>query len=80
MAGKTFRVYYHAKANFPQVWSIDEGQQVTEIHVKGFCILGCTVTSEATDQNKPGEPAGWLEIRGAGFELVNGCAVFRPQA
>jgi hypothetical protein len=76
-----YRVYFHKRnGNDPVVWSMDEGTQVSEIHIQGVAIArGVSATTGTNLEPKEGEPAGWLNLHGAKFKLTNGWAYFEPE-
>jgi hypothetical protein len=70
-----YRLYYHRTENAPQVWSVDSGNQGSEIHVQ-WVILGKGVEATTVfDVNAPlGAPKGWLEVSGAILSVRDGTA------
>lgn len=75
---KRFRTYFNRHREFPQVWSIDEGTQESEVNVIGFiCHQGCEIESRYNG-TKPNEdsPSAWIEIRANYMYLVGGIAHF----
>ena len=40
-----YRVYFNSRADFPLVWSIDDGTQATERLVRQIEIHGCTIVA-----------------------------------
>ena len=77
----TYRAYYNREADFPQVWSIDEGDISSEINVLGFQLgHGVRAWSERvpdfTAINAEREPKVWLSIEAAAMTLRQGVAVF----
>jgi len=71
-----YRVYFHKKENAPQVWSVDEGTQDTEIHVQHVHFVNCYVYTAQNRDNQPGQPSGWLEVEAQRMELSGGCVTF----
>lgn len=76
---KTYRIYYNREKDWPQVWSVDEGSQATEINVIGVEFDGVQVTSQhlpAPLADTPREsPFAWFEVT-AHLEVVGGVAYF----
>lgn len=78
-----YRVYYNRSVDWPQCWSVDEGDQSSEINVCGVKMIGVPlVTRElppeqrAVVDNKV-TPSAWFEVDGL-LRLEHGYAVFRP--
>jgi len=74
----TYRVYFNRKSEFPQVWSIDEGTQESEINVSNVevyvPIIARNLTQEemnSVDRNVT--PIAWFECKGR-LKVVNGVA------
>jgi hypothetical protein len=73
-----YRAYFNRKREAPQVWSIDEGEQTSEINVQGFRLLpGCTARS-VFNNTKPNEdsPSAWIEIHADGYYIRDGEVYF----
>lgn len=76
-----FRAYFNRLNEAPQVWSIDEGTQASEINVKGFVVYNCVVTARANYQKPNNDsPVAWIEIDAHGYVLVEGIAHFTRKA
>lgn len=63
----TYRVYYNRANEAPQVWSVDEGDQTTELNVIAVrCMVPCeTVVGESVpDSERSNRPAVWLRAEG----------------
>lgn len=83
---KTFRIYFNRELDWPQCWSVDEGDQTTEVNVCGFRIEDCPTVSASLspdlrkrlqlDGSK--HPVAWLEVQGA-LRLERGVAVIAPE-
>lgn len=78
---KTYRVYYNRVLDWPQCWSVDEGDWRSEINVCGFAIDQCAVVSRELppDQrarvDRDREPVAWLEVAGV-LAIERGHALF----
>lgn len=75
---KIFRAYFNRKREFPQVWSIDEGTQASEVNVIAFIAHpGCKVASRYNG-SKPNDdsPSAWIEIHADHYYIVDGVANF----
>jgi hypothetical protein len=79
---KTYRVYFNRKAEWPQVWSVDEGHQDSEISVQAVEIRpGAVAISKAMNPeecsrfDKDIKPYAWLEVTGW-LKLGAGVAIF----
>ena len=77
----TYRAYFNRSVDFPQVWSIDEGDISSEINVLGFQLgHGIRAWSERvpdfTAINAEREPKVRLAIEATKVTLRQGVAVF----
>lgn len=73
-----FRVYFNRKREAPQVWSIDEGDQSTEVNVINF-RLGPWVTAEGEYNGQrvnDTTPSALMLVEAKGYRIVDGIAVF----
>lgn len=80
-----YRAYYNRSADWPQCWSVDEGDQSTEINVTGISTSGCPVTTRELPAPARGTegaaavfPTAWIEIQGR-LSIERGRAVFSPE-
>lgn len=73
-----YRVYFHKRdGKHPVVWSVDEGDQTTEVHVQWVTLGdGVAAFSAVNLEAKDGEPAAWVEIHNAQCAIANGGALF----
>ena len=71
-----YRAYYNKHSDAPQVWSIDEGTQDSEIHVLGFVTEGKVQSRWNGERSQPDCPVAWIEIKADGFRVLNGIAIF----
>ena len=77
----TFRAYFNRRSEAPQVWSVDEGSQETEINVKGFVIHGCTVNAQFNGQRPNNDsPVAWIEIEADTYRILDGVVHFSRKA
>ena len=63
---KKYRVYFNRLNEAPQVWSIDEGTQDTEINVTAVEIVDCYVMTKVDldESVNHDRPKAWLEVHG----------------
>lgn len=75
---KRYRVYFNRKREAPQVWSVDEGTQESEVNVCGFVIHQGCYTSSHYNGEKPNEdsPVAWIEVHADYTYLANGIMNF----
>lgn len=82
-----YRVYYNRTENEPQVWSVDEGDQSTEINVTGIKFHGVDAVAHRVGswvRSQPGlftpgvSPTGWFSVESRRVEIRGGWAHFRP--
>ncbi len=73
-----YRVYFNRKREAPQVWSIDEGTQASEINVASFFIgTGCTARGRYNGQPaNDNSPSAWLEVSADQYFVARGMAMF----
>lgn len=72
-----FRAYFNRKREAPQVWSIDEGSQSSEVNVKAFFADDCAIHSRYNgDAVNDDSPSAWLEIDAEGYAIAGGVAMF----
>ena len=80
----TYRVYFNRELEWPQCWSVDEGDQTSEVNVVGFVIEGCKVASRNLDAarerssavHRLDKPFAWIEIEASSFTVSKGIATF----
>ncbi len=73
-----YRAYFNRKNEFPQVWSVDQGDQSTEINVKdaqGHKVNWRFVFDSSIKPN-PDVPCAWIEIEHATMQIHDGVAHF----
>lgn len=79
----TYRLYYNARAAFPRVWSVDDGDQQQEVTVTrvdvGICPWRTRALSPAARQrlDPAAVPTAWIEVTGT-LHLRDGRAYFSP--
>lgn len=76
-----YRVYFNRKNEQPQVWSVDEGRQTSEMNIIG-AVIHMGVLSE-TYWDREGTvnrdtPCAWVKVHDAILEMKNGVAHFYP--
>lgn len=75
----TFRIYYNTAADYPLIWSFDEGTQETEQNVRGYRLHGCDV-KDGQDLSVPSKsktaPRVWLEVQANLMKEKDGIAHF----
>lgn len=73
-----YRVYYNRTAEFPQCWSVDEGDQTTELNVSSFELHSVSAESHLDLSIKPNKdtPSAWITILYAKLEVRGGVAMF----
>lgn len=61
-----YRVYFNRFSDHPNIWSVDQGTQDTEINVEAVTLLNCNVTTRSNPQETVNEfrPKAWLEVYG----------------
>jgi hypothetical protein len=79
-----YRIYFNRKREWPQIWSIDEGDQVSEINVKAFRILvpcqsASLDASQMTTNDHENRPCAWIECEGVMTVVEDGVALIYPR-
>lgn len=60
-----YRVYFNRHNEFPQVWSIDEGDVETEVNVKQLIMVDVrAVTHYDSTGDNVNTPKAWFEVHG----------------
>lgn len=74
----SYRVYFNRKAEAPQVWSFDEGEQTTETNVIGIETHGPSLKSEYFPgvRVNPDTPSALFHIERARVHMIHGVAHF----
>jgi hypothetical protein len=77
---KTFRLYFNRHAEAPQVWSIDEGDQSSEVNVIDFYLsFGVTAQGKYDPQPKSERsnvPSALMLVHADGYQIRHGVAEF----
>jgi hypothetical protein len=78
-----FRAYFNVKKDWPNVWSVDEGSQESEVHVSCVDFSGSGVLSAKTvalhEKPNPTSPIAWIEVHADEMVLKKGVATFRSR-
>lgn len=74
-----YRVYYNRAVDWPQCWSVDQGDQTTEINVQGVKLFADSRTVTQPDAVRAAtdakvSPAAWLEVEGH-LRITDGFAI-----
>ncbi len=74
-----YRIYYNRTAEYPLIWSIDQGTQETEINVKAIKLHRCNLTTGG-DPTAPrvskDVPCVWFEVWHATLVVKDDIALF----
>jgi hypothetical protein len=76
---KRYRVYFNRLNEAPQVWSIDEGTQASEINVHAVVLKNCAEVSTWVNPDETvnhDRPKAWMAVEGV-LTIENGVAVIR---
>ena len=61
----TYRIYFNAAEAAPHVWSVDEGDSMSEILVQWFHLQGpLNMHSRFNPEAPKGSPKAWVEVEG----------------
>lgn len=74
---KKYRIYFNRKVEAPQVWSVDEGDQSSEINVQWVEFQNCSVGSfyDNLVGVNPDTPCAWFQVY-AVAEFTRGGVIF----
>lgn len=76
-----YRIFFNRRAEAPQVWSVDEGDQTSEINVSDFKIHHIVLVEPGADFSvkvNPDTPTVWINVRSAVLHMKQGIAHFFP--
>jgi hypothetical protein len=75
---KLYRVYFNRLNEAPQVWSVDEGTQDSEINVTAVTLVDCFAETKVDlgETDTENRPKAWIEVRGS-MVIVGGVAIIR---
>lgn len=75
---KRYRVYFNRLNEAPQVWSVDEGTQASEVNVIAVSLVNCAAmtTCDLNETVNHDRPKAWFEVIGE-LHIVDGVAVIR---
>lgn len=73
---RLYRVYFNRLNEAPQVWSVDEGTQASEINVSTVSLVRCNAVTRADldETVNRDRPKVWFEVVGE-LQVVDGVAV-----
>lgn len=73
---KCYRVFFNRLSEAPQVWSVDEGDQSSEINVSAVSLVRCSAETKfnPAETDTLNKPKAWFEVRGH-LRIVQGVAV-----
>lgn len=71
-----YRVYFNRLNEAPQVWSVDEGTQASEINVSAVSLVNCNAITRCNlaETDTENKPKAWFEVIGD-LSVVDGVAV-----
>lgn len=74
-----YRYYFNRKNEAPQVWSVDEGTQGSEINVtKIICHVPSESFFDLSIKVNRDTPTAWFEVKNAILKVRKGVAHFYP--
>lgn len=70
-----YRIYFNRRNEAPQIWSVDEGSQASEINVSEVRIIGCIARTcaDLEETVNRDRPKGWIEVEGQ-LRVIGGVA------
>jgi hypothetical protein len=75
-----YRLYFNRCEDFPQIWSIDEGDISTEVNVIGVKAVGrvefTSGRAERFAEVSAREPKAWVTVDAGSLRVEEGWAVF----
>lgn len=71
-----YRVYFNRLNEAPQVWSVDDGTQASEINVTAVSLVNCNAVTRCNlgETDTENKPKAWFEVVGE-LRIVDGVAV-----
>jgi hypothetical protein len=74
---RLYRAYFNKLSEAPQVWSVDEGNQGSEINVQWIIFKDVTAHSvfDGTVVDRQNVPCAWIEVLGEA-EFRDGGVIF----
>lgn len=71
------RVYFNRRSDYPFIWSVDDGNQSTEVKVKDVVIKvqSCTASGPGDNENSP---TVWIEVNDACLTIRDDVAYLEP--
>ena len=65
------RLYFNQKEDYPNVWSIDDGDQANEINVSWVITQGVACTQYTGEKKSKNAPVAWLSFSDAEVTRLN---------
>ena len=72
----TYRVYFNRWNEFPNIWSVDQGTQETEITVAQVQMEGVSARTMTGKGDNVNSPSAWIEVCGR-LTVSDGTATIR---
>lgn len=73
---RLYRVYFNRLNEAPQIWSVDEGDQASEINVTAVKLVNTNAVTRSNlgETDTENKPKAWFEVIGE-MRVVDGVAV-----
>lgn len=72
----TYRVYFNRWNEYPNIWSVDQGTQETEVTVSQVHMEGVSAKTMTGNGDNVNSPSAWIEVRGR-LTVSEGTATIR---
>lgn len=71
----TYRIYFNRKnADRGLVWSVDSGDQSSEVNVKRIVVRGCRTYTDGGPGDNETSPTVWLVVEGGRLTIIEDVA------
>ncbi len=74
-----FRIYFNRHSDFPLVWSVDQGDQSTEINVKRVVTRGVRTYTDGGVGDNVNSPTVWIVVEGGNLQVIEDIAYIMPE-
>ena len=65
------RAYFNARQDFPNIWSLDDGDQANEMNVPFIISQGVSVWKYNGQKKNPDTPVAWVEFTSARIHRID---------
>lgn len=73
-----YRIYFNKKADFPLVWSVDEGTQATERIVRKVVTRNVRTFTDSGPGDNINSPTVWISVEDGHLQIIDDVAYIMP--